>query len=468
MMVNLFHKNIVKLLSIHTRDTKIIMEYMKGGNLANVIYNNKNLSLYFKIYCLFEICKGLKFLHDKNIINGDLKSLNILLDKEYKGGDNFENYPILKISDFGLSGIKEDICPGETPGFSAPELYEKTKANRTIKADIYSYGVVVYEIFKGESPLKHIKIDKERKRKFYPLPDIKNETWPDEIKEIILECCKKKYEERPNMETIKEKLEKFCNNSKDEKLIKIKEISLKNDYKDDDKNNKDICQIYKQIEASNLIYKEYIYKINNIPLNGYGIYTFKDGTIYKGLFENGKINTYGKFIYYNNTIYQGYHKRGKWNGIGILINKSNKVEYNGYFEDFKFNGFGIVLFNRDKYINKSECPRFEGEYKNGFQKGLGIYIDSQNRQYSGEWDKGTFWGIGSYKYSNGEICEGNFTKGHRDGFCYIRYTDGSYFAGQCKDGKFNGYGLFSIKKGQEYEGEWKDGYPLELDKFKII
>ena len=161
---------------------------MKGGNLTNIIYNNNKLSLPFKIYCLFEICKGLKVLHDKNIIHGDLKSLNILLDKEYDGEDN---YPIIKLSDFGLSGIKEDICPGETPGFSAPELYETNRNNRTIKADIYSFGAVIYEIFKGESPNKYIKIDNNIRRKFYPLPDIKEENWPEEIKEIILDCCKK-------------------------------------------------------------------------------------------------------------------------------------------------------------------------------------------------------------------------------------------------------------------------------------
>ena len=163
MMVNLFHKNIIKLISIHLTNTKIIMEYMKVGSLANVIYNNKNLSLYFKIYCLFEICNGLQFLHDRNIIHGDLKSLNILLDKEYEGESN---YPILKISDFGLSGIKEDICPGKTPGFSAPELYEQNKNNRTIKSDIYSFGVVIYEIFKGEPPLKYSRIDKDEKKNF--------------------------------------------------------------------------------------------------------------------------------------------------------------------------------------------------------------------------------------------------------------------------------------------------------------
>ena len=168
--VDLKHKNLVNLINISTFDYKIIMEYAKGGNLANIIYNNKNLSLHFKIYCLFEICEGLIFLHSKKRIHGDLKLSNILLDKEYDGGDN---YPTLKLSDFGLIEIKKVVCPGNDPFFSPPELYEPNKGNRTIQSDIYSFGVLIYEIFKGESLSKYQKIDNDMRKKYFPLPDIK-------------------------------------------------------------------------------------------------------------------------------------------------------------------------------------------------------------------------------------------------------------------------------------------------------
>ena len=405
MMVNLNHKNIVKLISIRPSKTKIIMEYMKGGNLSNVLYNNKNLSLQFKIYCLFEICNGLELLHEKNIIHGDLKSINILLDKKYNGDDN---YPTLKLSDFGLSGIKEDICPGQTPGFSAPELYEINMNNRTIKADIYSFGAVVYEIFKGESPIKNIKIDNNIRRKFYPLPDIKNENWPEKIKEIIFDCCKKNYKERPTIELIKKRIVKYCIDSNNEKLIQVKEKCTKFNFYTLPKFNDDNYQIFKTIEASNLKYREFIYKNKNELFNGYGIHTFEDGAIYKGLFENGKINKDGKFIYNNNIIYEGQHKEGIWNGIGKLINKSNNSEYNGYFKDFKYNGYGIIYFNKDKAYNKNfTFQSLEGEYKKGIREGIGI-LKGSRAQYTGEFKNGHLGGIGIFKYANGDICQGEF------------------------------------------------------------
>ena len=99
---------------------------------------NKNTSLYFKIHCLFEICDGLQFLHKREIIHGDLKSKNILLDKQYKYDENFPN---LKLADFGISAIKEDICPNFTVGFAAPELYQKKKEQLN---QIYIVLVLLY------------------------------------------------------------------------------------------------------------------------------------------------------------------------------------------------------------------------------------------------------------------------------------------------------------------------------------
>ena len=462
LMVGLMYKNIVKLISINSASSKLIMEYMEGGNLTNVIYNNKNISLYFKIYCLFQICDGLKFLHDKQIIHGDLKSLNILLDTKYIGDD--KDFPTLKLSDFGISGIKEDICPGETPGFAAPELYYGEK-KRTIKSDIYSFGVVIYEIFKGESPNINRKIEKN---KFYPLPDISKENWPIEIKNIILECCNEKNELRPNIEKIKNEISEYCINSKNEELIKIRNKAIKEVNFNVVNINDFACKLFEEIKSvSTKKIGEYIHIVNNIPLTGFGEYNFEDGTKYVGLFENGNINKYGKIIYSNGITYQGQHFKGVWNGIGIFKYKNGVIEYKGYFKNFAFNEYGIIStiqMNKGKIIGKHE---FNGEFKEGIQNGIGIYTDPENRKYLGEWKNGNFEGIGTFKYPDGEICQGEFKAGIRQGFCYINYIDGSYFEGHCDKGRFNGYGKFIIKPGQTYEGKWENGCPLEDDKLII-
>ena len=461
-MVNLFYKNIVRLISINSASRKLVMEYMEGGNLTKVIYKNKNLSLYFKIYCLFQICDGLKFLHDKQIIHGDLKSLNILLDTKYEKGENF---PTLKLTDFGLSGIKEDICPGETPGFAAPELY-KGNRKRTIKSDIYSFGVVIYEIFKGQSPNENRIIND--KNIYYPLPDISKEKWPKEIKKLILDCCKENSEERPTTEKIKIALSEYCNNSKDEKLINVESKALREVNFNVVSINDFACKLFEEIKlVSSQKYGEIIYKVNDKPFNGIGQYKFEDGTKYIGNFENGKINKYGIFFYSNGIKYNGEHFNGVWNGRGIFKYKNGFVEYKGKFKLFAFDEFGIISTiqqNKGKIIGKHE---YFGEFSKGRQNGIGIYTDPDGRKYSGEWKEGNFGGIGTFDYPDGEVCKGEFVKGIRQGFCYIHYVDESYDEGHFDKGKFDGYGKFFIKPGEIYEGEWKNGCPIQDDKLII-
>ena len=461
-MVNLFHKNIVKLISIHFSEYKIIMEYMKGGNLTKVIYNNKNLPLTFKIHCLFDICDGLKFLHDRKIIHGDLKSLNILLEEEYNGE---ENYPTLKLTDFGLSGIKENIIEGETPGFSAPELYQKGK--RTIKSDIFSFGVVIYEIFKGESPNENrrTRIKKEKdKNIYYPLPDISKEKWPKEIKKLILECCNEDSDKRPDVENIKKEISEFCQNSNDIKLIELKNKALKNVNYNIVNLNAIACQLFEKIKA--VYEKQYgkiIYKINNIPLTGFGTYIFEDKTKYFGLFKDGHVNEYGKFSYSNGITYEGQHYNGIWNGVGKFEYKIFNIKYNGYFKNFTFDKFGII-----STIQKNKgSHKYIGEFEGGKQNGIGIYTDPENKQYLGEWKNGNFGGRGTFTYPDGEICQGEFENGIRQGFCYIKYADGSHYEGHFDKGRFNGYGQFSNKKGIIYEGQWENGQPINENKIQI-
>ncbi len=462
-MVNLFHKNIIKLISIHTSQTKLLMDYLEGGSLDKVIYD-KNTSLYFKIHCLFEICDGLQFLHKREIIHGDLKSLNILLDKQYKYDENFPN---LKLADFGISAIKEDICPNFTVGFAAPELYQNKK--RTIKSDIYSFGVVIYEIFKGKSPnFQRLSETSKNPDVFYPLPDISHENWPQEIKNIIKKCCDINSEKRPSIDEIKIELSEYCKNSGDNKLIALYEKMKKNVNFDIADINQFICQLFIEIKSiASKQYKDFIYLKDNIPLNGFGKHKFEDGTIYIGLFKEGRINQYGKFIYPNKIIYQGQHFQGVWNGYGIFKYTMYNMKYEGSFKMFQFDDFGIISLILPKKGKLETKFEYIGDFKNGIQNGIGEYIDDKFRTYSGEFKNGNFGGIGKFIYPDGETCEGEFDKGKREGFCIIKYADNSSYEGHFKDSRYNGYGKFVIRPGEFYEGNWENGYPIEMDKFNF-
>jgi len=93
------HLNIIKLFSacVETGNYAIIMEYMDMGNLHDVLDDEKEeLPWKIRLKISYDIVLGLEYLHSKKIVHGDLKSFNILLNKEYTA----------KISDFGVSGIK--------------------------------------------------------------------------------------------------------------------------------------------------------------------------------------------------------------------------------------------------------------------------------------------------------------------------------------------------------------------------
>jgi serine/threonine protein kinase len=98
-----------------------------------------------------QICEALQFAHDEGIVHRDIKPENILLDKKGR----------VKIADFGIAkilGREQDVAITETggaigtPHYMAPEQMEKpTTVDH--RADIFSLGVVFYEMLTGELPL---------------------------------------------------------------------------------------------------------------------------------------------------------------------------------------------------------------------------------------------------------------------------------------------------------------------------
>ncbi len=130
-----------------------IMQYYEEGSLK-ILLQNKSLTRDQKIQIVKGILNGLKVLHENKIIHRDLKPSNILIAKDNRG-----NY-VPKISDFGLSKLvnqSEDHSfsgsfAGGTLDYSSPEqLYgHKLRFN----SDLWSLGVITYEIFTGKKPFE--------------------------------------------------------------------------------------------------------------------------------------------------------------------------------------------------------------------------------------------------------------------------------------------------------------------------
>ena len=129
----------------------LVMEYVDGANLRAIIRGGE-LAPAQALALVPQICEALQFAHDEGIVHRDIKPANILLDKKGR----------VKIADFGLAKLMHrapDVhsltANGQTmgtPQYMAPEQLEKPESVDH-RADIYSLGVVFYEMLTGELPL---------------------------------------------------------------------------------------------------------------------------------------------------------------------------------------------------------------------------------------------------------------------------------------------------------------------------
>ncbi|KAL6057002.1 Myotubularin-like phosphatase domain [Balamuthia mandrillaris] len=143
------HENIVLLKGISLNPPCIVTEFMAKGNLHSFLEDENNRMTWDLVLQIAEdVAKGMNFLHtqDPPKIHRDLKSPNVLLDEI--GGRI-----VAKVADFGTSRSLAPTIAGRTvdnPIWLAPEVMNNEEY--TEKADCYSYGIVLYEIFTRKFP----------------------------------------------------------------------------------------------------------------------------------------------------------------------------------------------------------------------------------------------------------------------------------------------------------------------------
>ncbi len=159
-LAQLSHPNIVAVhdFGIHDGVPYLIMEYVEGTPLRKLLASGK-LTPERALEVVPQICDALAYAHARGVVHRDVKPENILLDREGR----------VKIADFGLAKLAR---PGQTritrtemtmgtPNYMAPEQIENPSAVDH-RADIYSLGVVFYEMLTGELPLGRFKPPSEK------------------------------------------------------------------------------------------------------------------------------------------------------------------------------------------------------------------------------------------------------------------------------------------------------------------
>ncbi|TNC80459.1 MAG: serine/threonine protein kinase [Oleiphilus sp.] len=169
-----------------------IMEFVEGTNLADAIYQNL-YDFNTKVDLTIQICKGVAYAHKLDVIHRDIKPANVIVDPEGHA----------RLLDFGIASFfeKDGDNPEEnklilgTEAYMAPEAHKGVSAT-TRQSDIYSLGVVMFELFTGHlpgaSPVSELASD----------PDMSQA-----LSEIILRCMEKDPGRRPaSVEDVKTQL----------------------------------------------------------------------------------------------------------------------------------------------------------------------------------------------------------------------------------------------------------------------
>ncbi|KAJ2260866.1 Protein kinase [Coemansia sp. RSA 376] len=193
------HPNIVNYIEsflLNSSDLWVVMEYMEGGALTDVIDNNKLSEAQIATVCR-EVCRGLSHLHMQDIIHRDIKSDNVLLGEDGQ----------VKITDFGFCAklseqrSKRATMVG-TPYWMAPEVVKQKPYGS--KVDVWSLGIMVIEMIESEPPY----LDEEPLKALYLIatngtPALKHpETLSRELKGFLAECLCVDVQSRATMEEL--------------------------------------------------------------------------------------------------------------------------------------------------------------------------------------------------------------------------------------------------------------------------
>jgi serine/threonine protein kinase len=189
------HPNVIRMHDISESEGLhfVSMEYFSGTTLKDLIKRTGPIPYAQGAHIALQICDGLESAHRQGVIHRDLKSQNVIVNDT---GD-------VKIIDFGLAssshqeGMTATGLILGTPEYMAPEQVAGKKADA--RADLYSFGIILYEIFTGKVPFSGdsaIAIGFQQMREEPLQPSSVNPTISEQLERIILKALQKNPDER--------------------------------------------------------------------------------------------------------------------------------------------------------------------------------------------------------------------------------------------------------------------------------
>jgi serine/threonine protein kinase len=144
--------NVLQFITAEKRENTfyLVTEYASGGNLRDLIKQHRVFEIRQALNIAEQILNGLQSAHSHNIIHRDIKPENILISEG-----------VMKISDFGVAKAIEKSSSNSwthigTPAYMAPEQFAGQGSYAT-NADLYSVGIILYEMVSGEKPKENFK-----------------------------------------------------------------------------------------------------------------------------------------------------------------------------------------------------------------------------------------------------------------------------------------------------------------------
>ncbi|RIA92862.1 kinase-like domain-containing protein [Glomus cerebriforme] len=210
------HPNINRFLGV-TKDPAhnnyiIVLQYANQGDLREYLEKNfPSLHWKDKIQMALDITCGLKYLHSRQIIHRDLHAKNILA-----------NNGSLMIADFGLSKhlteIKSESRLFGMYGYIEPLCYINNKYSKNEESDIYSLGVLFWEISSGKPPFSEISI----LGIIEGIREKPTENTPFEYQQLYENCWKKEPNQRPDIDEVYSVLDQLKSQFHNNEQVKVK------------------------------------------------------------------------------------------------------------------------------------------------------------------------------------------------------------------------------------------------------